>query len=666
MLRTKRSFALHGALLLLAMLFFLPAPAAGNADTRPEDIISFLNQTILWHRQLISQQQLVSEPSDAIFLNDSHEIADQVVRLSFEFARADAPLIAAQEKAAQAGGDPSAPAITSQYQNLADLAAKSSQRVKETQTEMEGLKQQLASATGRKRQILESSIAEVQSELELMIVRRDSVQSMLEVAHGASTNPSGAGGLLAQIEELARNTHSGATEEHKEPSGKEKNKHEGHDSQENHAPDTTPVAIATASDRKAESGGILMLVTDLFELRRKLRLLDTSLEMTDSLAQTSRGLRQPFLSSIRALARQGDDLVKEPDSHDPVVLAQQRKELDGLTAQFKKVSALALPLGKQTILLDQYKRNLTNWRNVVQGQYSARSKSLMWRLALLAAALGGIFLTAELWRRATFRYVQDPRRRHQFLIVRRIIVWPLTAAIIIISVANGLGSVTTFAGLLTAGIAVSLQNVILSAVGYFFLIGKYGVRIGDRIQISGVTGDVIDIGLIRMHLMEVSSGAGAKPTGRVVAFSNGVVFQPDAAIFKQIPGTSFVWHEVSLTLGPESNYQTIEKSMLEAVNTVFAEYRDKMELQRSSMERALTNQPASALHPESRLRLVPEGIQVIVRYPVELENAAAIDDRVTREVLNATGHQPKLHLEASASEATPAGSPATKKNSATS
>ena len=182
-----------------------------------------------------------------------------------------------------------------------------------------------------------------------------------------------------------------------------------------------------------------------------------------------------------------------------------------------------------------------------------------------------------------------------------------------------------------------------------------------NIQISGVTGDVIDIGLIRMHLMEVSSGAGAKPTGRVVAFSNGVVFQPDAAIFKQIPGTSFIWHEVSLTLGPESNYQSTEKRMLEAVNTIFADYQGKMEMQRSSMERALTGHPITDLNPESRLRLVPEGIQVIVRYPVEIESAAAIDDRVTREVLSATGQQPKLSLEVPASEATPAVSPATKK-----
>ena len=49
-----------------------------------EDIISFLNQTIVWSRQLTAEQQLVSEPSDALFLNDSRQMADQVVKLAFD------------------------------------------------------------------------------------------------------------------------------------------------------------------------------------------------------------------------------------------------------------------------------------------------------------------------------------------------------------------------------------------------------------------------------------------------------------------------------------------------------------------------------------------------------------------------------------------------------
>ncbi len=248
---------------------------------------------------------------------------------------------------------------------------------------------------------------------------------------------------------------------------------------------------------------------------------------------------------------------------------------------------------------------------------------------------------SELWRRATFRYITDARRRYQFLLIRRIVLWCLIAIIIATSFASELGAITTFAGLLTAGIAVALQNVILSVAGYFFLIGKYGVRAGDRVQIAGVTGDVVDIGLVRLQVMEMSGGLSPRPTGRVVAFSNAVVFQAGAGMFKQIPGTNFLWHEITLTLDGNGDYRQVEKRMLDIVNKVFAEYKDRMEAQRRSVERSL-NSTLSSFTPESRVHLTQTSLEVVIRYPVELGNAAEIDDRITRELLDAIEHDPKL------------------------
>ena len=116
-----------------------------------------------------------------------------------------------------------------------------------------------------------------------------------------------------------------------------------------------------------------------------------------------------------------------------------------------------------------------------------------------------------------------------------------------------MSSLATYAGLLTAGLAVALQNVIVSIVAYFFLIGRYGLRVGDRVTISGVTGDVLEIGLVRLYLMEMTGGAAdLQPTGRVVGFSNSVLFQP-SALFRQMPGADYVWHSVALTLTPDTD-----------------------------------------------------------------------------------------------------------------
>jgi len=251
---------------------------------------------------------------------------------------------------------------------------------------------------------------------------------------------------------------------------------------------------------------------------------------------------------------------------------------------------------------------------------------------------------SEIWRKATLRYVQDSRRRYQFLLLRRIVVWIVVGITIAFGLATEIGSIATFAGLITAGLAVALQNVILAIAGYFFLIGKYGVRVGDRVQISDVIGNVVDIGLIRLHLMELSgSGNDRQPTGRVVVLSNSIVFQPTSTFFKQIPGTNFGWHEVSFTLAPNTDYALAERRMFAAVEKVFTKYRDDINRQARQVQRTFTFS-LDVPEPKSRLRLTQIGLEVVIRYPVELERSVETDDQVTREILRALDEPPKLRL----------------------
>jgi small-conductance mechanosensitive channel len=386
------------------------------------------------------------------------------------------------------------------------------------------------------------------------------------------------------------------------------------------------------------------VISELFALRHKIDSLDDTLRSTDALQESSKELRSPLVTQIRALTQKGDQLAAQPDSNDPAALAQQKKELDALTAQYKQVSASLLPLGKQSLLLDLYKRSVGSWRAAAQTQYSTLLKGFLLRLAGLGIILGIVLGIFEIWRRATFRYVTDPRRRNQFLLLRRIALWCVLAVILSVAFASELGAITTFAGLLTIGITVALQNVILSVAGYFFLVGKYGVRVGDRVQVAGITGDVVDVGIVRLHLMEVTGGASPRPTGRVVALSNAVVFQAGAGLFKQIPGTNFLWHEITLTLRPEQNYLQVEERLLDAVKKVFAGYQDTMERQRRNLERNLQAIQIGPFAPESRLRLTASGLEVVIRYPVELTSAAETDDRVTRQLLEAIAHEPRLTL----------------------
>ena len=615
--------------LVLVTLALAQTPSNPLPDA--QEVISYLNQSIDWHRGLVVEEQMAPDPTDVLFLNDNRQTANQILRLSFDFARADAQLLAGQNQAPPpSAANTNAPAADSgeqgKYQSLVREAAAAGTELRQTQAELQADKNQLQTATGKQRQQLQSAIAELQSEIELLQTRSKTLHDLLQFVGGASGKGTG-GNLSEQIDQLQRSVPELETTNTQAP-----------------AQQANATSSSSHASRRAQPAGILSLVEDLFELSRTVDGIDQRIRQTDALAQYSQRLRAPFMSRVTAIADQGEQLSKQADTSDPSQLQELRLQLDALSANFKQLSSALLPLSKQEVLFDLYKSNLSQWRVAVKSEYSADMRSLLIRLLVFGVILAVVIALARLWRRAVFRYVHDARRRYQFLLLRRIILWCAIAITIAFALATEIGSIATFAGLITAGLAVALQNVILAIAGYFFLIGKYGVRVGDRIQISGVTGDVIDIGLIRLHLIELSgTGADLQPTGRVVVFSNAVVFQPSASFFKQIPGTSFVWHEVSLTLSPDSDYALAEKRMVGAVEKVYATYHDRIEQQHRAMEQTLSV-PVEMPRPRSRLRLTQTGLEVVIRYPVELENATEIDDRIARELLHALEQSPKLRL----------------------
>src|SRR5439155_13222638 len=197
-----------------------------------------------------------------------------------------------------------------------------------------------------------------------------------------------------------------------------------------------------------------------------------------------------------------------------------------------QLSASSTPLSEQAPQISASRSRMLEWRSALGEDYSSALRYLVLRLAMLAVVLMLMFGLSELWRRATMRYVQDLRRRRQFLLLRRIVVGCAVALFMVLSFVTEFGSLATFAGFSAAGLAVAMQSVILSVVAYFFLVGRWGVRVGDRVTVSGVTGEVVDIGLFRLYLMELGgSGLALQPTGRIVVFPNAVFFQ-SSALFK--------------------------------------------------------------------------------------------------------------------------------------
>lgn len=612
------------------MLAYSQNPRIATPD--PTQIIQFLERTIEWYRQLSVEQQIATEPGDQIVVNDNREIADQIVRLSFDFARANADLTEKVGGSTQAQTQPGTP---SQYQGLVQMEARLDKQVQDTQAEVNSMRQQLETATGKQRDKLQSQLSETQGEVDLDIARRDVIRSMVGFVNGTA-NGLGGTGLRAEIEQLAASVPAAAAAP------------KSNDTRT--SPTPLPQSnLLTASE--PEASGIWDQTADLLAISRKMSTINNAIQQTSALEKMSTDIRGPALNSLRDMSNQGDQLANAADTAGAALLAQQKQQLDALTAQFKQISAVVVPLAKQMILLQLYQRSLVNWHATVRSRFMAELKGLFLRIGFLMLLLAGVFAAAEVWRRAIFRYIHEPRRRYQFLLLRKFFLWFTIAIIVGLAFASRLGSVVTFAGLLTAGVAVALQNVILSIVGYFFLIGKYGIRVGDRVQSGSVTGTVIDIGLVRFHLMELAGTGSEVPTGRVVAFSNSLVFQPGAGLFKQIPGTNFVWHEITLTLSPDADYEAVKKRWLGIAETVLADYHDEMERQHQAMENTYVTVGNADFRPIAHLRFTPAGAQITLRFPVDLQHAAEIDERLTRELLQTLDHDPNLKGEGGATPA---------------
>jgi small-conductance mechanosensitive channel len=609
-----------------------PAPRE-DASRNPLDasrIIPFLDQTLTWYRQMTLDKQIANDPSEVTMVSENRQLEAQIVRLSFDFARAEADALAvspaSKQVQAQSGGTP-------QQQALLKAEDQADQEVKKAESELNSLKQKIATATGKQRELLQSQIAATQGELGLEKTRRDVIHNMVEFVAGAGGGQ--AGGLKGQIDALATSVPTIAAA--------------GSGGNQANAKDQAGTSTE-ATD--SEPSGIWGLGEQVFGISRKLSTINTAITQTRALANASSDLRSPLAARLRELTREADELDKQND--DPSAdksastVAQKGQQVDALTAEFKQLAAIAIPLSKQSILFGLYEKSLENWHDEVRGDLKSLLGHLLTRLAVLGVFVGLIFIFAEIGKRTIYRYVHEPHRRYQFLLLRKI---ALTFAIIIIvalGFASRIESAVTYAGLLTAGIAVALQNVIVAVVGYFFLIGRYGIRVGDRVQIGGVTGEVVDIGLVRIQVMELGGSAADSPTGRVVAFSNSVVFQPTAGIFRQIPGTDFVWHEVSLTLAPDSDFKSVRERLLGAVERVLADYGEEFERQNRAMQRNLLAVPQGALKPNVHLRLTASGLEAAIHFPADLRHAGEIDERVTRELMKAVDQEPKLKLASSA------------------
>jgi small-conductance mechanosensitive channel len=597
--------------LAVALFFWVPGGFT-QQQLDSEAVINHLNAVIKLYRNASAELQTDGAPSDVIYQDNEKSLTADVVRLAFQAARAEAAAIRATEK----NGAPS----TSSAQSSAQTEARNKARIADVQSKLDSIDKQIASAPKNQRDALIAQKQALEGELNLDNAVQEVIQK--RAAFMESGNDTGSEGLDGRINQLAHSVPGVfATVNDQKPGAQAK-----------------PAPQSEAS--KQSSSGLVSQAIALYDAITSVHQIDQLNEHTGGLRQTVNDLRQPLRDSLVADIKTGRDLTDQASSGKiPPASPQQFQEL---TDHFKRISAVVLPLSQEIMVLDQSSANLVEWRTSILRESKYDARALFVHVGMILLALGIVLALSEAWRRLTYKYIQDARRRRQFLLLRRFVMSFLIGVVLIMGFVSQFASLATFAGFVTAGIAVGLQTVLLSVAAYFFVVGRYGIHVGDRVSVSGVTGDVIDISLVRLYLMELAgTGIDLFPTGRVVVFSNSVLFQATTPLFKQIPGTEYAWHEVVFNLVPGGDHKLAQDSLFQAVKSVHEQYREGFERQRGFIERRIEVQLKTPT-PETRLQFGDTGLELLVRYPVEIRNESVTDEQVTRKVLEVIQSDPEV------------------------
>lgn len=193
------------------------------------------------------------------------------------------------------------------------------------------------------------------------------------------------------------------------------------------------------------------------------------------------------------------------------------------------------------------------------------------------------------------------------------------------------GQMTTVLGLAGAGLTVALKDFIVAFFGWFVLMGKNGIRVGDWVEINGIGGEVVEIGLLRTILLETGTWSDAgHPTGRKVAFVNS--FAIEGHFFNFSTTGQWLWDELEVLVpAGEDPYPIVEAIQ----KMVAAETEESALLAEQEWKRVAQSQALHAFSAMPAINMKPTniGVSIAVRYITRAHERYELRSRLYKEVV---------------------------------
>jgi small-conductance mechanosensitive channel len=456
-------------------------------------------------------------------------------------------------------------------------------------TRVEQLTSALAKATGAKKDSLDNQLQQAKVQVDLDQDEVDNAKQELSDAGGEGQG---------RIEELVKE-HEAASK----------------------VADTTSVNTSTPPD----SHGMVRHYLRWSELHDKTKQLQQGKQDAEAAAAAFRTKRAALQSNIKTKTQDVPDKVQSgtsppsgppsapplgekstsPPSDDSVDLVNATKRR---SAAVKALTNADERIEDQSRLAETYRK----WIEVVSAQEGAVvHRGLRGAAIIVAILLIGIFFDS--WLKSLLGKVKlDQRQAETLHAVISTALQIIALGLILLVIFGPPSQLGTFLGLAGAGLTVALKDFIVSFFGWFVLMGKNGMGLGDWVEINGVTGEVAELGMFHTVLLETGNWTDSgHPTGRRVTFTNS--FAIEGHYFNFSTSGQWLWDELTLVVdssqSPYPIVDAIQKAVLEATGESAGQA--EKEWQHSAHSRSVGTLSAA---PAINLKPVSGGVEIAVRY----------------------------------------------------
>jgi small-conductance mechanosensitive channel len=336
-------------------------------------------------------------------------------------------------------------------------------------------------------------------------------------------------------------------------------------------------------------------------------------------------------NDIKALANQSeedeDKYTKEPvNEFQETVQRQIEEERARLAEEGLLIARERAKLAEEKLEVVQ-RRATTAEARIGRSRNNPYTKLLQTGLILLAG-YSSIFILVYIINRR----IKDLRLKH---LARKNIVYVLHVLIILYIFflwVQNISSLTIFLSIISAGIALALQEVILSMAGWLLILVRRPFHVGDRIELGGVKGDVIDIRFFQTSLLEIGNWVNAdQSTGRIVHIPNSAVFKQEN--FNYSRGFEFIWNELKILITFESDWKRAEEIMLEHA---VKDAQENEKVVRNKIDHMTKRYMIhyGQLTPIVYVDIKDSGVEVTLRYLTEARKRRTTQDALCRAILD--------------------------------